>query len=169
MKFRLAGDSREYDVEVLPADASSIRARIDGTELAASSGRFLKISDRTFCCNTFRMESGRDVIFVAVGPASFEFEIVPERASRHLARGLAAHTVIAPMPGKVLKVLVAAGQQVDTGTALLVLEAMKMETTLYAESPAVIAAVRAEPGAKVDHGAVLIELSPPPRPAPSAH
>ena len=38
------------------------------------------------------------------------------------------------MPGKVLKVLVAEGQTVEHGEPLIVLEAMKMETTLYAES-----------------------------------
>jgi biotin carboxyl carrier protein len=41
-----------------------------------------------------------------------------------------------------------------------VLEAIKMETTLYAESGAVVKKVRAEPGAMVDHGTVLLELSP---------
>jgi biotin carboxyl carrier protein len=39
---------------------------------------------------------------------------------------------------------------------------MKMETALAAESPAVIKHVRVEVGQSVDHGAVLIELSPPP-------
>ena len=162
MKFRLAGDSREYEVEVLKSDNATIRARIDGEEYEARSGRFITVGDRSKRYDTFRMEPERDVIFVAVGPASFEFELVPEQASRKRARGLTAHEVVAPMPGKVLKVLVAAGEVVESGAPLLVLEAMKMETTLYAESPATIAKVHAAADAMVDHGAVLIELSPPP-------
>jgi biotin carboxyl carrier protein len=56
--------------------------------------------------------------------------------------------------------LVAEGATVAAGEPLIVLEAMKMETTLYAESGAVVKKVRAEPGAMVDHGTVLLELSP---------
>ncbi len=162
MKFRLAGDSRDYDVEVLEADNTTIRARIDGEECEARSGRFFDVGGRPARYDTFRMELERDVIFVAVGPASFEFEVIPEQASRRRARGLTAHEVVAPMPGKVLKVLVTAGEVVESGAPLLVLEAMKMETTLYAESSATIAKVHAAPDDMVDHGAVLIELSPPP-------
>jgi 3-methylcrotonyl-CoA carboxylase alpha subunit len=64
------------------------------------------------------------------------------------------------MPGKVLKVLVAEGQTVEQGDPLIVLEAMKMETTLYAESAAVVAKICVVAGQMVDHGARLVELSP---------
>jgi biotin carboxyl carrier protein len=66
----------------------------------------------------------------------------------------------APMPGKVLKILVSEGQAVAAGEPLIVLEAMKMETTLFAEGAAVIRKIRVETGQMVDHGAVLLELSP---------
>ncbi len=66
------------------------------------------------------------------------------------------------MPGKVLKVMVRVGDLVEPGQALVVIEAMKMETTLAAESAALVKRVRVEEGQTVDHGAVLIELSPPP-------
>ena len=66
------------------------------------------------------------------------------------------------MPGKVLKVLVRDGDLVEAGQPLVVIEAMKMETTLAAESAAMVKQVRVEEGQTVDHGAVLIELSPPP-------
>ncbi|MGB6564467.1 MAG: acetyl-CoA carboxylase biotin carboxyl carrier protein subunit, partial [Candidatus Binataceae bacterium] len=83
----------------------------------------------------------------------------------HRAGGLAAPEVDAPMPGKVLKVLVAEGQPVEHGDPLIVLEAMKMETTLYAESPAIVAKICVVAGQMVDHGARLIELSPVATPA----
>jgi 3-methylcrotonyl-CoA carboxylase alpha subunit len=60
----------------------------------------------------------------------------------------------------VLKLLVREGQTVESGQPLIVLEAMKMETTLYAESGATVRKVHATVGAMVDHGVVLIELSP---------
>ena len=67
--------------------------------------------------------------------------------------GLAAPEVDAPMPGKVLKMLVAEGEPVEHGDPLIVLEAMKMETTLYAESPAIVAKICVVAGQMVDHGA----------------
>ncbi len=80
-------------------------------------------------------------------------------SSRSARRGARAGSP--PMLGKVLKVLVAEGQRVEHGEALIVLEAMKMETTLYAESAAVVARICVAPGQMVDHGTRLIELSPP--------
>ncbi|MGH7913332.1 MAG: acetyl-CoA carboxylase biotin carboxyl carrier protein subunit, partial [Candidatus Binataceae bacterium] len=61
---------------------------------------------------------------------------------------------------KVLKVLVAEGRRVEPGDPLIVLEAMKMEMTLYAESPAIVAKICVAEGQMVDHGARMIVLSP---------
>jgi biotin carboxyl carrier protein len=108
--------------------------------------------------------AARSSIVVAAGPLAAEFVVVEGRTA-HRATGLAAPEVDAPMPGKVLKVLVAEGQPVEHGEALIVLEAMKMETTLYAESPAIVAKICVVAGQMVDHGARLIELSPVATPA----
>ncbi len=75
---------------------------------------------------------------------------------------LMSPTVDAPMPGTVLKILVKEGARVATNDPLLVLEAMKTETTLSAESPAVVKRICVQAGQKVDHGATLIELAPVP-------
>ncbi len=64
----------------------------------------------------------------------------------------------APMPGRVVQVLVEAGQRVARGAALVVLEAMKMEHTLTAPEDGVVATVRCAEGDVVDAGAVLVEL-----------
>jgi biotin carboxyl carrier protein len=159
MKLRLAGDTHQYEVEVLQAGADRVRVRIDGAEYDGGAAS-VSSGNHSGHVAALHVRGVRDRVFVAIGPASFEFEIVPEQASRRRARGPAAHEVAAPMPGKVLKVLVAEGQTVDRGAPLIVLEAMKMETTLYAEGAGVIAKLHAEPGAMVDHGAVLIELGP---------
>jgi biotin carboxyl carrier protein len=173
MKVRLVGTSQVYDVDVLKTERDGvIQARIDGTDSAIEVVRsfFLRVHGRLafFDTSGMRDHRGRDTIEVAVGPSHFEFEILPNEAVRRRSGGLLAHEVVAPMPGKVLKILVEEGQQVDHGAPLIVLEAMKMETTLAAESPAIIAKVHAVVGAMVDHGAILIELSPPPPAADSS-
>ena len=73
---------------------------------------------------------------------------------------LATPKIVAPMPGKILKVLVREGQVVDTGDTLLILEAMKMETRIDSEAPAVVSRVLVQEGQTVDAGNVLIELAP---------
>ena len=164
MKLVRAGDSLEIDVEVISRDAAIIRIRIGERELAAEfspntdGGGVLVIDGRRYPVFSARRT---DSIFVSVGPASFEFKPA-EAASRHRVRGLAATEITAPMPGKVLKVLVRDGDLVEAGQPLVVIEAMKMETTLAAESAAMVKQVRVDEGQTVDHGAVLIELSPPP-------
>ena len=63
----------------------------------------------------------------------------------------------APMPGAVVSVVVAIGEQVAKGQKLLTLEAMKMETTLYAEREARIAEVLTRAGTQVESGDLLIK------------
>jgi biotin carboxyl carrier protein len=64
----------------------------------------------------------------------------------------------APMPGTVIKVLVAPGDQVEPRQTLLVLEAMKMETPVVSPYAATVQAVHVGEGDRVAGGAVLVEL-----------
>ncbi|HET7572926.1 MAG TPA: biotin carboxylase N-terminal domain-containing protein [Gaiellaceae bacterium] len=66
--------------------------------------------------------------------------------------------VLAPMPGTVIRVHVAAGDEVATRQPLVVLEAMKMETPLVSPYDAVVRAVHVAEGDRVAGGAVLVEL-----------
>jgi 3-methylcrotonyl-CoA carboxylase alpha subunit len=67
-------------------------------------------------------------------------------------------TVIAPMPGTVIKVLVEPGASVRARQPLVVLEAMKMETPLVSPYDATVRAVHVAEGDRVVGGAVLVEL-----------
>jgi 3-methylcrotonyl-CoA carboxylase alpha subunit len=69
-------------------------------------------------------------------------------------------TVKAPMPGKVLQVLVKPEQSVAAGDRLLVLEAMKMEQRLTAPLAGTIKAIHVREGDQVSDGAVLVEIAP---------
>jgi biotin carboxyl carrier protein len=67
--------------------------------------------------------------------------------------------LIAPMPGLIVRVNVHVGDAVQPGLAVVVMEAMKMENELRAQSAGIVSAVRVQPGAAVEKGAVLVELS----------
>ncbi len=162
MKLRCES-GEELDLELVAHDGASIRVRVGEREITATiqslagGGAIVTIGGQRFRVAGARNNSS---ILVAVGPRNFEFRPVEEARRRH--RGLAAAEIVAPMPGKVLNVMVKEGEVVDSGQPLAVIEAMKMETTLAAESPAVVKRVCVAAGQMVDHGAVLIELSPPP-------
>jgi biotin carboxyl carrier protein len=64
----------------------------------------------------------------------------------------------APMPGLVLEVDVAAGDQVAEGDTLLILEAMKMENVIKAPAAGVVAEVLVESGTAVENGQVLVRF-----------
>ncbi|KFX68950.1 3-methylcrotonyl-CoA carboxylase [Pseudomonas taeanensis MS-3] len=64
----------------------------------------------------------------------------------------------APMNGSIVRVLVEAGQQVEAGTALVVLEAMKMEHSIRAPHAGTVKALYCSEGEMVGEGSVLVEL-----------
>jgi len=69
-----------------------------------------------------------------------------------------AGAVTAIMPGKIIRVLVAAGDEVAEGDVVCILEAMKMENELKAPKGGRVKALRAQPGQTVERGAVLAEI-----------
>ena len=69
-----------------------------------------------------------------------------------------AGSLLAPMPGRIVATLVAAGSPVKRGTPLVVLEAMKMEHTLQAPADGTVKGYRAKAGDQVGDGAVLVDF-----------
>ncbi len=84
------------------------------------------------------------------------------RLLQSTAAGRPATSVVrAPMPGLVKEVLVSAGDRVEEGEALLILEAMKMENEICADATYIVASVEAEAGSPVEKGVTLVRLDPP--------
>ena len=67
--------------------------------------------------------------------------------------------VRSPMPGRVVRVLVKEGDEVEAGAAVAVVEAMKMENELVAERAGTVKRVVVAAGATVEGGAVLVEIA----------
>jgi acetyl-CoA carboxylase biotin carboxylase subunit len=84
----------------------------------------------------------------------FEEPRFPERE-----QALAPGACVAPMPGKVVKIVVSTGEVVSAGQVLLILEAMKMEHSVRAPSAGVIGELRVAAGDQVEEGAVLAVVS----------
>jgi biotin carboxyl carrier protein len=161
VKFRDASSGREYDVEV-DRTGAVIEARVDGAPATLTA---LPLGDGTILieCGGRRLRAfaarAGERIAVSVGPHSFMF--APQEPARRGARHtLATPLLTAPMPGKVLKIMVSQGDEVAAGQPLIIIEAMKMETTLAAEGPARVKSIPVAPGQMVEAGSILMELSP---------
>lgn len=70
----------------------------------------------------------------------------------------AALSPTAPMPGLIRQVLVKKGEHVKSGQALVVMEAMKLQTTLSAGGDGVVEAILVKPGDLVTEGAELVRI-----------
>jgi len=99
----------------------------------------------------------RDRIHVALDGHAWVFERVDDAAGG-AAGGAGSGTVTAPMPGKVVKVLVTVGQQVTARQGVAVIEAMKMENELRAGRDGTVRDVLVAEGALVDAGAPLVVI-----------
>lgn len=86
----------------------------------------------------------------------------PEGAPAQKAGGgevpASGDAVTAIMPGKIVQVLVAEGEEVQADQVVCVLEAMKMQNELRAPRPGVVREVRVRPGQDVELGEVLVVL-----------
>jgi 3-methylcrotonyl-CoA carboxylase alpha subunit len=69
--------------------------------------------------------------------------------------------IVAPIPGRIAGVLVAAGETVSRGQKLVVLEAMKMELALSAPADGLVEAVRCAVGDMVEEGRELVVMAAP--------
>ena len=79
-------------------------------------------------------------------------------AAPAVSAGAGEHSIDAPMPGKILKVLVSVGQSVKAGENLMILEAMKMQNEILADADGTVKAVNAQAGATVKVGDSLCIL-----------
>ncbi|MES3055147.1 biotin/lipoyl-binding protein [Sphingomonas faeni] len=82
----------------------------------------------------------------------------PRRADHIAGAGEGDGAILAPMPGRVIAVLVEAGQAVTKGQRMLVLEAMKMEQALLAPFDGIVAELKVTEGAQVSEGTMLARI-----------
>jgi biotin carboxyl carrier protein len=162
------GQDRTVVVEG-PLDNGMFQIAIDGTtrEVDAKQVRpgtwSIVIAGRNYLVDLDKRAALQGKVAASVG-ASETVLAVEDAAHRRLAaavtpRGQArGEQLRAPIAGKVVKVLVAIGDTVAPGHAVIVLEAMKMENELVSERGGAVKAVHKQAGQAVDTGDLLVEL-----------
>ena len=99
-----------------------------------------------------------DAPVVAVAGGKPAAKKAARSSSGHGGAGGGSGEVAVPMQGTIVKVLVEVGQQVESGQAVVVLEAMKMENQIQAEKSGTVKAVKVSPGDTVGAGDVVVVI-----------
>ena len=162
---------KERLVEVSESSPGSYQLTIDG-QLHQVDARF--VSDSTLSLilegpayevgqayevELERQSSGTDSVLVRGEVIAVEVldlrRMRLRKAQQSSAGREGPETIVSPMPGKIVAVLVAEGDAVREGQGVIVVEAMKMENELKASKDGIVRALNVAEGAAVDGGAVL--------------
>lgn len=167
MKYIVTHGDREIELELEPRD----------------DGRYgVTIGDREFVAD-LRSGGGRSLHSLILGTDAYEVSVITgDEESRVALRGHALdlrveseqernarlvdaasggsgpQTIKSVMPGRVVKVLVAVGDEVEAGQSLLILEAMKMENEIRARSAGTVTELLVAEGATVGNGEALVKI-----------
>jgi len=152
--FDLALNGDTVTIDGAPADVSF--QRVGANELLLLlDGRSYPFTAEPLDDGTVRLTHAGHALTVRV---KTERDLLLEEYGVEEGAAAAERELRAPMPGLVLSVLVEAGQEVEEGAGLVVLEAMKMENELRAAATATIAEVHVEAGSPVGKNDLLVSF-----------
>ena len=168
MKYYVTmGSGQQVEVHVSRRPAGRLEVRIGDRTIEVDAVDVdgavnVKAGDRVFDLSVH--EQSGQLQFVVDGQrvdavVESERERVATSASR--AGGSMGGEITAPMPGKVVKVLVGVGEMVEPGQAVVVVEAMKMENELCADGGGEVVDVAVTEGQNVDGGTVVLRIGAP--------
>ncbi len=147
-RYRVEADGRVDVVDVAPVDASTIA--------------MILVGDRELSHEVSVVE-GRDPgdleVYLRAGVVRARVSGVPGQKRRPAGDGAAAtgpQRLVAPMPGKIVRILVQVGDTVVARQGLVVVEAMKMENELRAARDGRVKEVHVAEGAPVEAGRLLL-------------
>jgi acetyl/propionyl-CoA carboxylase alpha subunit len=153
-----AGEPLQFRVDTTP-DGATISLGETTHEIVIqelSQGRWLlRNSDGQ---RIVRGAREKDRIWIWLSGKTFDFMIPSDERGAAAHRGAASHEVRAPMPGTLVKLLVSAGDVVEDGQVVAVVEAMKMEHPLRAPRAGSVEATFGTAGSIVDTDAVVVSL-----------
>jgi biotin carboxyl carrier protein len=160
MLYDVTIDGKTYRLDLTHADGRW-SCRLDGRELevdavlAGPDVLSLRIGNLAYEIKSERVAND---LHVWVGSARFSAEVRDPRSLRGRTRAADDHgprKVVAPMPGKVVRLLVRSGDAVELGAGVAVVEAMKMQNEIKSPKKGTVQRVLVAEGAAVNAGDVL--------------
>ena len=155
MKKKLVINGNEVEIQVKTNRLGHLSFDFNGKtyhfEKKSEINHTLKISGEM---GTFSDLKADDMVLVA----GKEIRVALPSRGRSKTGSTEDGHMLSPMPGKILKVMVKAGDKVVKGDSLMVMEAMKMEHTIKAAFDGVINSVHYQEGEQVDGGVDLVDI-----------
>lgn len=161
MTYDVSIDGKSYRLDLVRAEGGGWSCRLDGREvpvdavLARPDVLSLRIGNEAY---EVKCERVGGELHLWVGSTRYSVEVRDPRSLRGRSRAVddqGPRKLTAPMPGKVVRVLVTQGVEVEAGAGVLVVEAMKMQNEIKSPKKGMIQKVLVSEGAAVNAGDVL--------------
>ncbi len=164
MKLKALVADREEDL-LFKLEAGQISAEIGGRVYALqvrdleSDSYLFFLGANVHECRVSERPGAKDTFDVTIHGRSHEVTIVDPKRLRSGQNSDRHHQgvekIVAPMPGKVVRVQVEAGARVEKGEGVVVVEAMKMQNEMKSPRAGVVVSINVKPGDTVNAGDVL--------------
>ena len=161
MTYEVSVDGKAHKVELARVDGR-VECKLDGrvveidAQMTAHDVLSLLINGKSY---EIKRAIGPTDTHMVVGLARYETEVRDPRSFRArksaTADAAGPRKLVSPMPGKVVRVLVQAGGEVEAGQGIIVVEAMKMQNEIKSPKKGVVKQVLAAEGAAVNAGEAL--------------
>ena len=171
MKFEVhlsgaSGETKKHVVE-LEREGMSYRVKLDGEPVNADAMQIapntisVLLNGQAFEVHLKQALNG--TVKLQTGPHEFTAEVQDPRAWQGRKHGAAEiegqQQIVAPMPGKVIRLLVKVGDEVQAGQGLVVVEAMKMQNEIRSPKTGKVERLQVKEGQAVNAGEVLCVVS----------
>lgn len=167
MKVVASVGKKTYEMKVEPAAGCRYRILVDDDEYVVDARRVggggilsLLIGNRSY---ETHVTGSKGRYHVALVGSALEVNLQDELASRVAAEGAGGAadviSIEAPMPGLIVEVKVAEGDNVEAGQAVAIVEAMKMQNELASPGPGLVSEVHVKKGDAVASGQPLVTIT----------
>ena len=146
-KFQYTVQGVDYDVEIEDVEGNVAKVTVNGIPFEVETKQPIKAAPKA----KVKVEAPKPAAAAPAQPA-------PQPAAQPAAAAGAGTKVTAPLPGTITEVCVTVGQQVKEGQTVVILEAMKMQNNIEAETTGTITSIMVKQGDTVMEGSVLVNL-----------
>lgn len=162
LKAEVAGKDHQISIQ---RRESAVLAEVDGRHYELEirdldNNEYLLIDGNTiYNCRVEKSHNHPHDLEVRLRGVSYAIKLTDPKRLRSAQSGAQQHKgavqIVAPMPGKVVRVLVEAGAEVEAGAGIMVVEAMKMQNEMKAPKAGHVVSTHAQEGSTVNAGDVL--------------
>lgn len=160
MIFDISVNERDYRVELEAQKSGSWSCRVNGEEFAVDATNTAPgVLSLLIGGESFEVIANAVNQQIAIGGVRYAVEVRDPRAwkTRKSRAGASEgpKKIVAPMPGKVVRVIASEGAEVESGAGVVVIEAMKMQNELKSPKKGKVVKIMAKEGSPVNAGDVL--------------